>query len=155
MEKRDKSLFRRILLRRTAKYTGAGLVAGALVGGLYGDRMHFIWALCAAGALFIAWGWFSYLAADPTSPVHRMPCRRGKGGWPGKRNRVPYALRKDKKTHQAKPAFLRGNEDFDDDLVSATAVDEERLSDKERAKLAVLARAAAGALLLILSFILS
>ena len=53
--------YRLVLFRRTFSCFGTGLVISAIVGGLYRDRMHFIWALCAAGAILIAFGWFEYL----------------------------------------------------------------------------------------------
>lgn len=46
------------------------------------------------------------------------------------------------------------NTDFDDDLVSATACEEEALTPGERARACVLSRAACGALLLLVSLVI-
>ena len=146
MKDRDKKHFRRILLKKTAGYLGGGLVACALVGGLYGDHLHFAWALCTAGVLFIACAWFGYLAEDPTSLVSRL--RRPE------KKKVPYALQGRKDRHRAKPAFARDGSDFDDDLVPFTSVDEDALTDKERSRLSVLSRCAAGLILIALSYLL-
>ena len=146
MEEQEKKHFRRVILRRTMSYTGIGLVTAALVGGLYGDRLHFTWALCAAGGLFLAWGWFTYLASDPSSVLSRWKMKRKN------KTEVPYALRRgEAKKHPAKPAFLRGNEDFDDDLAARTAVDWEILSGKEKTKALIASRIAAAALLFLIS----
>ena len=148
MEEREKKNFRRVILRRTMTYLGIGLVGSAIVGGLYGDRLHFTWALCAFGGLFLAWGWFTYLAADPTSVLHRYKAAKKK------ENKVPYALRgKKTKSRRKNPAFLRGNEDFDDDLAAETAVDEEMLGEKEREKAIIVSRLAAGILLFLVSLV--
>ena len=45
--------YRLVLFRRTFSYFGTGLVISAIVGGLYRDRMHFIWALCAVGEILV------------------------------------------------------------------------------------------------------
>jgi hypothetical protein len=65
---RDLRIYRRVILRRTFSYLGAGLVISAIVGGLYRDRMHFIWALCAIGAIFLAYGWLEYLKMTDSLP---------------------------------------------------------------------------------------
>ena len=58
--------YRLVLFRRTFSYFGTGLVISAIVGGLYRDRMHFIWALCAVGAILIAFG----IVNNPTDKVN-------------------------------------------------------------------------------------
>ena len=146
MEEREKKHFRRVILRRSMTYLGSGLVGSALVGGLYGDRLHFTWALCAFGGLLLAWAWFTYLAADPSSVLHRWK------SWEKKKKQVPYALRRDeKRSHRANPAFLRGNEDFDDDLAAETAVDEEILSEKEKERAVIISRLIAAVLFFLIS----
>ena len=57
-----------IALDEDGSYFGTGLVISAIVGGLYRDRMHFIWALCAVGAILVAFGWFEYLKMTDSLP---------------------------------------------------------------------------------------
>ena len=64
----EAKVYRLVLFRRTFSYLGTGLVLSAIVGGLYRDRMHFIWALCAIGSIFIAFGWFEYLKLTDSLP---------------------------------------------------------------------------------------
>ena len=105
---------------------------------------YFTWAMCAAGTLLIAWGWFTYLAASG-SPILKRRRRSG-------RREVPYILQREHRRRH-RPAFARGNEDFDDDLTAAVAVDEEDLDEKERDKVLIGSRCLAGLLLLALSWI--
>ena len=141
----EKRTYRLVLFRRTFAYLGTGLVVSALIGGLYGDRMHFIWALCAIGAVLIAFGWWEYLRVTDT--LHFLAKRKKKD-----KEKVPYALRKEKEKRAHKPAFLQKAEDFEDDLTPYTTADEEILSEKRRRYALVISRMAAGAILLILSF---
>ena len=143
---KDKAVFRRVLLRRTFSCFGTGLVLSAIVGGLYRDRMHCIWALCAAGAIFIAYGWFEYLKMTDSLPFFR----RSKP----KKPKVPYALRKEKQAKHHKPAFMQRSEDFEDDLTPQTVADIEIFSEKRRSAALIISRIAAGILLLIASFVI-
>lgn len=144
----EKRTYRLVLLRRTFAYLGTGLVLSALAGGLYGDRMHFVWALCAAGALLIALGWWEYLRVTDT--FHFLTKRKKKA-----ETKVPYALRKEKERRIHKPAFLQRAEDFEDDLTPYTTADEEIFSEKRRRYALITSRIAAGVILLILSFFIS
>ncbi|MBQ8748000.1 MAG: hypothetical protein IJZ08_09080 [Clostridia bacterium] len=140
----EKRTYRLVLFRRTFSYLGIGLVVSALVGGLYGDRMHFIWALCAVGAILLAFGWWEYLKVTETL---RFLSRKKE-----KKAKVPFALRKEKEHRSHKPAFLQKAEDFEDDLTPYTTADEEIFSEKRRQYALVISRMTAGAILLILSF---
>ena len=140
----EKRTYRLILFRRTFSYLSIGLVVSAIVGALYGDRMHFVWALCAVGAILLAFGWWEYLKVTETL---RFLSRKKE-----KKAKVPYALRKDKDRQFHKPAFLQKAEDFEDDLTPYTTADEELFSEKRRQYALVISRMAAGAILLILSF---
>lgn len=138
--------YRLVIFRRTFAYIGTGLVLSATVGGLYRDRMHFVWALCAVGTIFIALGWFEYLKATDSLPFFRKSKQ--------KKAKVPYALRKEKETKRHKPAFLQKGEDFEDDLTPETTADIEIFSEKRRSRALIISRTAAGILLLIASFII-
>ena len=106
MDKAQRKKFIRLVYAKTLRYFAIALVLSAIIASFYGDRLHFVFALCALGGIFLAWGWFTYLHATGM----RLP------GWktkPGKK-KVPYILRKEKqKMH--KPAFAMDNDDFDDD----------------------------------------
>ena len=142
----EKQTFRLVLLRRLFAYLSAGLVISALIGGLYQDRLHFIWGLCAAGAILIAMAWWEYLRI-----TNSLPFRQSKKA---KKPTVPYILRKEKEKKRRKPAFLQNAEDFEDDLTPYTTADMEILGEKRRALALILARTAAGVLLFVLSFVI-
>lgn len=138
--------YRLVLFRRTFSYLGTGLVLSAIVGGLYRDRMHFIWALCAIGAIFIAFGWFEYLKLTDSLPFfHKSKPRKTK---------TPYVWRKEKESKRHKPAFMQNSEDFEDDLTPQTTADIEIFSEKRRSFALIISRVAAGILLLIASFVI-
>lgn len=142
----EKQTFRLVLLRHLSAYFSAGLVISALLGGLYQDRLHFIWGLCAAGAILLAMGWWEYLRITDS-----LPFRSRKKA---KKTTVPYILRKEKEKKRHKPAFLQNAEDFEDDLTPYTTADMEILGEKRRAYALILARIAAGVLLFVLSFVI-
>ena len=138
--------YRLVLFRRTFSYFGTGLVISAIVGGLYRDRMHFIWAICAVGAILVAFGWFEYLKmTDSLHFFHKSIPKKVK---------TPYSLRKEKETKRHKPAFMQKSEDFEDDLTPETTADIEIFSEKRRSFALIISRVAAGVLLLVASFII-
>ena len=143
---RERRAWRLILLRRTFGYLGAGLVCSAVVGGLYRDRLHFIWALCAVGAIIIAMGWFEYLRMTDSLPFFKSS--------KPKKTKTPYAWRRDKQNGRHKPAFMQRAEDFEDDLTPYTTADTELLDERRRSLALVISRMAAGTLLLVISFII-
>lgn len=142
----EKRAFRLVLFRRMGGYLGTGLVIAALLGGLYRDRLHFIWGLCAAGAVLIGMGWWEYLRLTDSLPFRRLK--------KGKKPTVPYILRKEKEKKRHKPAFLQNAEEFEDDLTPFTTADMGLLGEKRRAYALIAARVAAGALLFVLSFVI-
>lgn len=135
---------RRIRLKKTASLLSVCLLLSAAAGGLYGDRLHFVFGLSACGAVLLAAGWFSYLKLTGEFP------------WLKKREKkkVPYYLRKEKEERPKKASFLQDSGDFDDDLNAATSTDEADLTEGERAKNRIFACCAAGAVLLLLSCII-
>lgn len=142
----EKKKYRLVLLRRTFSYLSVGLVLSAVIGGLYGDRMHFIWALCASGAVLIAMGWWEYLrVTDSLSFIGRKK---------QKKEEVPYSLRKEKEKKRHKPAFMQRAEDFEDDLTPYTAVDTDLFTEKQLTWSLVISRIAAGVLLFAASFVI-
>lgn len=138
--------YRLVLFRRTFSCFGTGLVISAIVGGIYRDRMHFIWALCAAGAILIACGWFEYLKMTDSLPFFHNRKQ--------KKIKTPYAWRKEKDTQRHKPAFMQKSEDFEDDLTPEVTADIEIFSEKRRSYALIISRIAAGVLLLVASFII-
>ena len=143
---KEKKTMRLILFRRTFSYLGTGLVCSALVGGLYGDRLHFVWALCAVGAILIAFGWLEYLKMTDSLPFFHKAKR--------KKIQTPYIWRKDKQQRRYKPAFLQRSEDFEDDLTPETTPDMELLTQKRRSAVLVVSRMLAGVLLILISFVI-
>ena len=144
---RDLRIYRRVILRRTFSYLGAGLVISAIVGGLYRDRMHFIWALCAIGAIFLAYGWLEYLKMTNSLPFFHTK--------KAKNIKTPFIWRNQKQKKWHKPAFMQNSEDFEDDLTAQTIADIEIFSEKRQSVALIISRAAAGILLLIASFVIS
>ena len=108
--------------------------------------MHFIWALCAVGAILIAFGWFEYLKMTDSLPFF--------GKSKEKKAKVPYSLRKEKEQKRHKPAFMQKSEDFEDDLTPQTTADIEIFSERRRSYVLIISRVAAGILLLIASFVI-
>ena len=143
---RDLRIYRRVILRRTFSYLGAGLVISAIVGGLYRDRMHFIWALCAIGAIFLAYGWLEYLKMTDSLPFFHTK--------KAKNIKTPFIWRNQKQKKWHKPAFMQNSEDFEDDLTAQTIADIEIFSEKRQSVALIISRAAAGILLLITSFVI-
>ena len=81
MDKAQRKKFIRLVYAKTLRYFASALVLSAIIASFYGDRLHFVFALCALGGVFLAWGWFTYLYATGM----RLP------GWktkPGKK-KVP------------------------------------------------------------------
>lgn len=143
---RDLRIYRRVILRRTFSYLGAGLVISAIVGGLYRDRMHFIWALCAIGSIFLAYGWLEYLKMTDSLPFFHTK--------KAKNIKTPFIWRNQKQKKWHKPAFMQNSEDFEDDLTAQTIADIEIFSEKRQSVALIISRAAAGILLLITSFVI-
>ena len=142
----EAKVYRLVLFRRTFSYLGTGLVLSALVGGLYRDRMHFIWALCAIGSILIAFGWLEYLKLTDSLPFYRKSKQ--------KKIKTPYAWRKEKETKRHKPAFMQKSEDFEDDLTPQMTANVEIFSERRRSFALIISRVAAGIILLILSFVI-
>ena len=146
MNREEKKRYLRLIYAKTFRLLGIGLVISALVGGLYGDTMYTVWALCAVGSLLVLWGWFLYLKLDGMV-LFGFKARERK-------NSVPYIHRRFKQKRPHRPAFQKDNADFDDDLTAATAVDEEAFGERAAAMTRVWARIAAGALLFLVSFLI-
>lgn len=110
------SVFARCLLRRIGRQLAVVLVVSVLIGALYGDRLHVSFALGACGGIMLVCAWMAYLGKRFPS-FDRGP-------------KVPDFLKNPAK-RRYKPAFRMDYRDFDDDLNSRTAVDEQQLSDKQ------------------------
>lgn len=146
MEAAQQKRYLRLIYAKALRYFAFALTASALIAGLYGGvRAYFVFALCAAGCAFLAWSWFAHLRAAG----FRLP---GLGKRKEKR-RVPYVHRRDK-TKLHRPSFAMDNADFDDDLVPATACNAEEFEPEQRERVLVLARAACGLLVLLVSLII-
>lgn len=142
----EKRNFRLVVFRLLCRYLGIALVISAVLGGLYRDRLHFIYGLCAAGAVLIAMGWWEYLRLTDSLPF--------RGRKKDKKASVPYLLRKEKEKKRYKPAFLQKAEDFEDDLTPSTTADMEVLDTQKRAYALIISRIGSGVVLFILSFII-
>lgn len=147
MDDAQRKRYIRLIYSRAFRYLGAALVLCAIIGGLYGDRLHFVFALCAFGAVFLCWGWFTHLKRTGFKLV-------GFGERAKEKKKTPYILRRDKHKNLHKPAFMMTNADFDDDLVNATACNEEEFSEERVTAARMYARIACGAMLLIISFVI-
>lgn len=142
----EKKRYIRLIYSRTLRCFGVGLAISAVAGGLYGDGIYTVYALCAAGACMLCWAWFTHLKASGIKPFCKKP-----GG--GKR-RVPYLYQRIKHKKPARPSFCMDSTDFDDDLTSATIVSEEPFTKVQIDRARITARCAAGALLIAVSFFL-
>ena len=142
----EKKRYLRLIYAQTFRLLGVCLALCTIIGGVYGDRMYTVWALCAAGSILICWGWFLYLRLDGMRLFGFKPNPKSR--------KVPYIHQRFKNKRPYRPAFRKDSADFDDDLSSATAVDAEQFSDRMREMARVWARVAAGILLFVLSFFL-
>ena len=140
----DKKRFIRLIYQRMFRYFGTALVIALLLGTLLGGGFYLVSALCAAGFVLIAWGWFTHLKRIGIQPFRRFSLP--------KKAKVPWLHRRfrDKRSHR--PSFRMDSADFDDDLTSATIVNEEDFSEKQQLLAASIARAAGGILLVLFSF---
>ncbi|GEM_PF-433606 len=143
---RTKSRSRRLIYALSMRYLGIALVCCAAAGGAFRSRMYFVFSLCAAGGIFLAWGWFSYLAVTGL----KVP---GAGSLPKARPDVPYSLRQKKRRWQ-KPAFARTDADFEDDLTARTHVSEGEFDELQLRAVRIRARLLCSAALFALSLII-
>lgn len=146
MDKALKKCRIRLIYAGAFRYLGIVLILCAIIGGLYRSRMHFVFALCAGGGFFIAWGWFTFLAASGM----KVP---GFGKLPEQRKKVPYMYRKDKGSSR-KPAFLMSSEDFDDDLNDEVSLSDDDFTEAQKKRIRMWSRLACGVLLFIVSFVI-
>ena len=145
MDKAQQKKYIRLIYGKTLRYFASALVLCAVVAAFYGDRLRFVFALCAAAGVFLAWGWFTWLYVTGM----RLPGFKSK---PGKK-KVPYILRREKqKAHR--PAFAMDNDDFDDDLVNATTAREEEFPKHLQQKARAFSRIACAILLFLVSFLI-
>lgn len=146
MNREEKKRYLRLIYARTFRMLSIGLVISAIVGGIYGDTMYTVFAMCAVGSVLICWGWFLYL---------RLGGMRVFGFKPNtEKIKVPYIHRriKDKRPHR--PAFRKDSTDFDDDLTAATMVDESAFSEHAAEMARIWARVVSGVLLFLISFLI-
>jgi hypothetical protein len=146
MTRQERKQYLRLIYAKTFRLVSLGLVLSAIVGGLYGDTMYTVWALCAIGSILLCLGWFGYLKLEG---MVLFPFRAEK-----KRPRVPYIHRRFKDQRPHRPAFRKDSADFDDDLTAATAVDESLFSERQAALSGLWAKAAAGVVLFLVSFVI-
>ena len=146
MDKALKKRYMRLIYAGAFRYLGIVLVLCAIIGALYRSRMYFVFALCAGGGFFLAWGWFTYLAISGL----KVP---GFGKLPGEKKKVPYMYRKDKDAHK-KPAFLMSSEDFDDDLNDKVSLSGDDFTEAQLKKVRMWSRLGCGVLLFLISFVI-
>ena len=146
MSPQEKKRYLRLIYARTFRMLSIGLVISAIVGGLYGDTMYTVWAMCAVGSILICWGWFLYLQLEGM--------RIFGFGQKAAKTAVPYIHRRFKNKRPHRPAFRKDSADFDDDLTAATAVDESGFSERAAEMARIWARVAAGVLLFVISFLI-
>ena len=146
MTRQERKQYLRLIYAKTFRLVSFGLVLSAIVGGLYGDTMYTVWALCAIGSILLCLGWFGYLKLEG---MVLFPFRAGKT-----RPRVPYIHRRFKEQRPHRPAFRKDSRDFDDDLTAATAVDDTALPERAAQMAPIWAKAAAGVVLFLVSFVI-
>lgn len=140
----DKKRFFRLIYRSAFHHLGAAMVIALLTGTLLGGGIYLVSAVCAAGFVLIAWGWFNHLNRIGMNPFRRMT--------PKKKAKVPWLHRRFKQQRSHRPSFRMDSADFDDDLTSATMVSKEDFSQSQQLAAAAIARIAAGVLLVVFSF---
>lgn len=147
MERAERKSYIRLIYARTFRYFAVGLALSAVAGGLYGELLFTVYALSATGCVMLCWGWFTYLKSQGVRLFGFAPGRRKAG--------TPYVHQRFKEKKPARPSFMMNSDDFGDDLSGATAVNEESFTPPQIERARMLARAAAGALLIIASFVIN
>ena len=145
MQPTERKQYIRLIYKRGFQYLGAGLVIALLIGTLLGGGIYMVNAVCALGFVLICWGWFTYLKFTGMLFFQRRKNQKKK---------VPFMLRRFKEEKPHRPSFQMDASDFDDDLTSATVASEENFDEKQRDRAHAIARAAAGVLMVIFSFII-
>lgn len=140
----DRKRYFRLIYQRTFRHLGAALVIALLTGTLLGGGIMMVSALCAAGFVLIAWGWFNHLKRIGMNPFSRLQRKKAP--------KVPWLHRRFKEQRSHRPSFRMDSADFDDDLTSATMVNAEDFSEKQQLAANAIARMMAGALLVLFSF---
>ncbi len=146
MDAQQRKRYIRLVYAKAFRYLGAALILCAIIGGIYGDRLHFVFASCAVGSGFLCWSWFTHLKRAGFRLV-------GFAGKPAEQAKTPYIWRRNKQKRLHKPSFMMTNADFDDDLVNATACNENEFSKEKITASRMYARAVCGAMLLAISLI--
>ena len=144
-ENARKGMYIRLIYRNSFRLLSISLIISALLGGVYGMRLYFIYGLSASGCLCLCAAWFTYLSAKGFSPL--LPFS------PRKTAKVPYSLRRFKAVAH-RPAFLMDYRDFDDDLTAVSAVDETAFDGAQVRKAKMLSRLSCGAVLVALSLLI-
>ena len=140
----DKKRYFRLIYQRTFRYLGWAMVIALATGALLGGDIFMVCALCAAGFVMIAWGWFTYLKLAGMNPFGHLKKR--------KEPKVPWLYRRFKEQRSHRPSFRMDSADFDDDLTSATMVNAEDFSSRQQLAADAIARSVCGALLVLFSF---
>ena len=146
MTREEKKRYLRLIYAQVFRLLSIGLVISCLVGGIYGDALYTVFAMCAVGSVLVCWGWFIYLRLDGMRLFGFKPNAA--------KTKVPYIHRRFKNQRPHRPAFRKDSADFDDDLTAATAVDAEGFSEHAAEMARVWARVVSGVLLFIISFLI-
>ena len=133
------SKWRLLTFRKGMLHFSAMLVLSALVSGIFGSRIYFMFASSTAGVLLAAGAWFRYCRWKPLRDAGM---------------RVPDIYRSAGRRKRYKPAFLMTSRDFDDDLTAYTMAAEEDFSDAERQVSEISANLVSAFLLLAVSFVI-
>ena len=144
MNKEDRKKYIRLIFSRTFQYLSIALVVSLLLGTILSGGIYMMYSACAAGFVMIGWGWFTYLYHTDSLPFSK-PSKNEKP-------KVPYILRRFKGNRHHRPSFRMDSRDFDDDLTSATSVNQEIFSKKQTGLALAFARAICGGLLVLFSF---
>ena len=140
----DRKRYFRLIYQRAFRYLGAALVIALLTGTLLGGGFYTMSALCAAGFVLIAWGWFAHLKRIGMQPFGRFKRKKAP--------KVPWLHRRFKEQRSHRPSFAMDSADFDDDLTSATMVSKEDFTPQQQLSAEAIARMVCGALLVLFSF---
>ena len=134
--------WRLLTFRKGMLHFSAMLVLSALVSGIFGSRIYFMFASSTVGVLLAAGAWFRYCRWKDGKPLRDAGMR------------IPDIYRSAGRRKRYKPAFLMTSRDFDDDLTAYTMAAEEDFSDAERQVSEISANLVSAFLLLAVSFII-
>lgn len=146
METALRKSYIRFIYRKLFRLLSVYLVLSAILGGIYQDRLHFIYGLSFFGSFTVLLAWVQHLrnVGMHIPQLGVMPMAK----------KVPYMLRRFKSPSMHKPLFLMDYRDFDDDLTRLTAAGDGQFTPGQYKNAVMWANFGCGIFLTVFSFLI-